>query len=118
MAYILYRWREWASAEEPRKWVEGLIESEEGILSFLTAFLQRSTSHGEEDYVSQIHWYVNLENVEHFISVNVLEKKVEQLSLAGLGDPEQRAIGAFRRALKRKQEGRADENWLHDEGDD
>jgi predicted KAP-like P-loop ATPase len=118
MAYILYRWREWASPEEPRKWVESLIESEDSLLSFLTAFLQRSTSQGMGDYVARIHWHINLEDLEHFVSADVLEKKIGQLSLAGLGDKEQRAVRAFQKALKRRQAGRSDDDWRHDNESD
>jgi predicted KAP-like P-loop ATPase len=118
MAYILYRWREWASPEEPRKWVESLIESKDGRLSFLTAFLQRSTSQGMGAYVVRIHWHIDLKGLEHFVSVDVLEKKIGQLSLAGLGDKGQKAVRAFQKALKRRQEGRSDDDWLHDDAGD
>jgi predicted KAP-like P-loop ATPase len=117
MAYILYRWREWASLEEPRKWVEGLIESKEGLLCFLTAFLQRSTSQGMEDYVLRIHWRINLKSVEDFVSAEVLARKIEQLPLEDLIDEQQKAVRAFQKALKRRQEGKSDGDWRDDEYD-
>lgn len=110
MEYVLYRWRRWAPLEEPRKWVEGLIESEDGLFSLLSVFLQRSTSQGI--------WSINLKSLEDFVPVEVLARKIDQLSIGEFGDKAQRAIDAFRRALKRRQEGRADEHWRHDDEDD
>ncbi len=115
MAYILYRWREWASSEEPKRWVEGLVESEEGLLSFLTAFLHRSTSSQGEDYIPQVYWHVRLEELESFIAVDILEEKVKQFSLTNLGDKEKKALSAFRKAVKRRRSGRGDQDWFHDE---
>jgi predicted KAP-like P-loop ATPase len=116
MAAILYRWREWDSHDKPRQWVERLIESREGVLSFLTACLQRSTSHGMEDYVSEEHWEINLASVESFIPVDALEGKVEALPLEGLGDKEKKAVEAFKKAVKRRREGKSDDTQWDDEG--
>lgn len=110
MTYILSRWWEWASPEEPRKWIEGLIESEDGLLAFLTSFLQRSTPQGAEDYVTRISWDIHLKDLENFVSAEVLENKIRTLSLENLGEKEQRAVSAFQRAVKRRQEGRSDED--------
>jgi predicted KAP-like P-loop ATPase len=115
MLSILYRWREWASLEKPRQWVEGLIDSNEGALSFLTACLHRSTSHGIRDYVSQEHWRINLTNVEDFVSVEPLEKKVAELSPDNLADKEKKAVEAFQKAVKRRRDGKPDDSWRDDE---
>jgi predicted KAP-like P-loop ATPase len=63
MSFILYRWRDWASPEEPKQWVERLIESQDSLLAFLEAFLQRSQSWGLTDYVSRDHWYIRVDNI-------------------------------------------------------
>ena len=115
MLSILYRWREWSSPAKSREWVEGLIESRTGVLSFLTAFLQRSTSHGMGDYVTEEHWRINLTNVEDFVSSDALEKKVEELSLDNLSDKEMKAVKAFQKAVKRRREGKSDDDWHDDE---
>jgi predicted KAP-like P-loop ATPase len=117
MAYILYQWRGWTSPEEPRNWVTTLVESQDGLLSFLTAVLQRSMSHGVGDYVSREHWKINLQNLEDFVSVDVIEQKVNNLALETLGDKEQKAVQAFRKALRRRREGRPDQGFWPDEDD-
>jgi predicted KAP-like P-loop ATPase len=115
MARILYRWREWATPEEPKKWVEDLVESPNGALFLLTGFMQRSTSQGIGDYVPKIHWRISLTSLENFISIDVLEQKVKEIDLRGIGEKEQRAVQAFQKALKRRQEGKSEDDWRDDE---
>lgn len=115
LAYILYRWREWADTEEAKKWVEDLVESPNGVLFLLTAFLQQSTSQGIRDYVPKIHWRISLSALENFISIGVLEQKVKEIDLTEIGEKEQRAIQAFQKALKRRKEGKSEDNWHDDE---
>lgn len=115
IARILYRWREWATPEEPKKWVEDLVESHNGALFLLRAFVQRSTSQGIGDYVPKIHWRISLSSLENFISIDVLEQKVKKIDLAGIGEKEQRAVQAFQKALKRRQEGKSDDEWRDNE---
>lgn len=112
---ILYRWRAWGSPDKPRQWVATIIESPEGILAFLTACLQRSTSQGAGDYVPREHWRINLKNLEDFVSIENLEKGIGRLSLASLGEREQKTVRAFNKALKRRGEGKSDDDWGDDE---
>lgn len=117
MLSILNRWHKWVSPDKPRQWVERLVESHEGTLSFLTACLYRSMSHGMGDYVSQEHWEINLKNFEDFVSVDAVEKKLAELSVEDLSDKEQKAVKAFQKAMKRRREGTSDDDW-HDDVDE
>ncbi|MBI3949184.1 MAG: hypothetical protein HY314_01835 [Acidobacteria bacterium] len=69
------------------------------------------------DYVARIHWRINLKSVEDFVPVDVLEKKIEQLALEGLGEKEQAAIHAFQTAMKRRREGEPDDSLWDNEDD-
>ncbi|TKB69720.1 MAG: hypothetical protein E8D52_04980 [Nitrospira sp.] len=117
MLSILYRWDKWASHEKPRQWVEKLIDSKKGVLSFLTACLHRSTSHGMGDYVSQEHWRVNLKYVEDFVPVNTVARKVSTLLLDNLSEKETKAVKTFQKAHKWRREGKSDDDWRNDEGE-
>lgn len=75
MASILYRWRDWASPEESARWVEKLIETREGVIAFLTAFLQRSKVHGMGDYTYRIRYSISLKNIEDFVPADVFKTK-------------------------------------------
>ncbi|NOT57438.1 MAG: AAA family ATPase, partial [Deltaproteobacteria bacterium] len=118
MAYLLSQWWKWASPEEPRRWIEGLIESEDGFLAFLTSFLQRSTSQGVGDYVTRISWHIHLKDLENFVSAEDLENKVKELSPVNLGERKQKAVGAVQEALRRRQKGENDEDWPHEHESD
>lgn len=115
MLSILYCWDKWDSNEKPRQWVQRLVESNEGALSFLTACLSRSISYGIGDYVSREHWRINLTNIEDFVPVDTLKEKLAGLVLENLNDKQKQAVQAFRKAVKRRQEGKSDDDWRDNE---
>jgi predicted KAP-like P-loop ATPase len=115
MLSILYCWCEWGSPSKPREWVEKLIQSPEGVRSFLTACLHRSTSQGMGDYMSLEHWRINLKSVEDFVPVDTLEKKLAVLLCKNFNDKHEKAIKAFQKAIKRRREGKSDDGWRDDE---
>lgn len=117
MLYLLYRWGEWKADDEPRQWTKSLIESQKGVFLFLTACLQRSTSHGMGDHISQEHWRINLKYVEDFVPVDTVARKVAALSLDNLSEKEAKAVKAFQKAIKRRQEGKSEDDWRDDEDD-
>jgi len=119
VAGMLYCWREWGTPEKPKQWAQNLMKSTEGAIAFLTACLSRSTSQGIGDYVSEEHWRINLETVEQFVSVDALEKIVAGMSLDAHSEKAQQALKAFQRAIKRRREGKPDnDHWDHDEEED
>ncbi|MGK2959550.1 MAG: hypothetical protein ACSLFB_14405 [Acidimicrobiales bacterium] len=77
-AYIMYRWRNWASEDEVRQYVAGLVEADEGLIDFLTGFLSMSMSHSGDDRVSRKNFYVSHKTVLDFVSSLELEKLVER----------------------------------------
>jgi hypothetical protein len=79
-------------------------------LAFLVAFLQRSQSWGLSDYVSREEWYIKLANVEDFIPAANIARKINQVLPAELTEQQQRAIRTFQQALKRRQEGKSDDD--------
>ena len=115
---ILYCWRIWESVDAPQKWVKKLICNNEGLLLFLNAVLQRSSSQGIGDYVAKIYWYISLKTIEDFIPVDLLEKKIRKIQVEKLTEEEKRSIDAFHRALKRRQAGKSDDDWRHDDDED
>ncbi len=67
--------------------------------------------------MSQEHWRINLQYIEDFVSVDVLEKQVSALSLDNLSEKETKGVRAFQKAIKRRQEGKSDDDWRNDEDD-
>jgi predicted KAP-like P-loop ATPase len=117
MLNILYCWRSWKSVEAPQAWVKRLIRSREGLLIFLKAVLQQSTSQGVGDYVAKITWYIRLKTIEDFITVDVLERKIKEIEIDKITPEEKRAVDAFNKALKRRQAGKSEDDWRHDDED-
>ncbi|MFQ5903712.1 MAG: hypothetical protein ACE5JO_08480, partial [Candidatus Binatia bacterium] len=118
MLSILYRWREWALPEEPKKWVEGLVTSTDGLLCFLKGCVQEGSVSGADDYAPRIYRHMRLKSVEDFVAPEIVGGKVKQISLDGLTEDEKEAVRAFQRALKRRREGKSDDDWGRDEEDD
>jgi predicted KAP-like P-loop ATPase len=115
LLYILYRWREWGSPQEWRKWVEDLVSSSDGLLQFLKACVQQGSASGAEDYAARIYRFMRLQSVEDFVDPKIIEEKVEQINLNSLPDDKIEAIRAFQRALQRRREGKPDDDWSRED---
>jgi len=111
LAYILYRWREWTSAEEVGMWAEKLIETDAGLLDFLGGFVQPVTSYGIGDYVAQTRWRIRLTDLENFVPIGVLESRRSTLGMEGLTDDQRRSVEAFDKAVDRRRQGKSDDGW-------
>ena len=61
---------------------------------------------------------MSLKSVEDFVSPEFLEEKVKQISPDELGDKEKDAVLAFQRALKRRRDGKGDDDWGRDDEKD
>jgi len=118
MLNILYCWRIWKSVEAPQAWVKRLIRSREGLLIFLKSVLQQSSSQGIDDYVAKITWNIRLKTIEDFVPVDLLDKEIRSIAVNKITTEEKRAVDAFHKALKRRQAGRSDDDWRHDDDED
>jgi predicted KAP-like P-loop ATPase len=83
---ILYRWKEWKGIEIVRRFVEELISTDYGIINFVRAFLGRSVSYGMGDYTGKVNWKINLKDIEEFIDLNKIEKRLRELNNTDLKD--------------------------------
>lgn len=115
---ILYRWREWAGDSVPGEYVQALVGKPQGALAFLKAFLSRSTSHTQGDYVAREHWYIRLKEIEAFVAWEVIEETIKEVSVESLQSDERRAVEAFLRAAERRRQGKPDFSVDYDDGED
>jgi len=58
---------------------------------------------------------MSLKNVEDFVAPEIVEQRIKQINLDGLTEKEKAAIRAFQRSLKRRKEGKPDDDWGRDE---
>lgn len=94
------------------------MSSKDGLFCFLRGFVQEGMASGAEDYSARAYRYMSLKNVEAFASPETLEQRVKQLSADELADEEKAAVRAFQRALKRRKEGKSDDDWGRDDEKD
>jgi len=88
------------------------------VRCFLKGLVQQGMAQGAEDYGARIYRYMRLKSVEDFVAPEFLEEKVKQINSDGLGEIEKEAVQAFQRALKRRKEGKSDDDWGRDDEED
>ena len=115
MGVILYQWKEWSSSEEPKKWVTSLLETKEGLLAFLRAFVQPMRSHPTGSAVVRTAWHIRLSEIEPFVAIDIVETKVKALEVGSLSEYDQRSLHALELALERRRRGIAEDAFTFDE---
>ncbi len=95
---ILFDWKRW-EPEETITFVNKMIDTDEGLIKFLTHFLDRSTSFTLTDKVSNSFWTMNIENIESFVKSDELEPKIRNITSSSnfeeLEDINKLAISCF-----------------------
>ncbi len=78
---ILYFWKRWIvpDSNSLKEVIETLLETEEGLVRFVAAFLAKSVSYGMGDYLGKINWRISLKHIEDFVPVKELELKVREI---------------------------------------
>jgi len=117
MLSLLYDWCRWESEEAASQWVQEIVQTDDGLKAFLLAVLQRGTSTQMGAYHSTVQWYISLGNVESFVSPSVIEERLREMGTEGLTKQEGLAVSEFRRAVRRRYEGRNDNDWSGDDHD-
>jgi predicted KAP-like P-loop ATPase len=108
MAFILYRWREWAGEAEPKTWVADIVRTVEGTLQFLVGISGQVTSQGLGDRVASVNWQVRISDVEAFVAPEIIAARLQGVNESSLIEREQEAVRAFRQAMERRQTGKGD----------
>jgi predicted KAP-like P-loop ATPase len=103
LGFILTRWRAWGEREEPRQWVERLIQTREGALAFLCGMSGRQDS---ADGVSHV---VDLKDVELFVPFETLENRLQSIEEPALTEKQRSSLQSFRRAVQRRLRGLPDD---------
>ncbi|MBC8137988.1 MAG: AAA family ATPase [Fibrella sp.] len=105
LAALLYRWRAWGDAREMQSYVNRLVETELGLIRFLTAWVSVSHESNSSDRISHPKKFVNLTSVGEFIAVDSLAEKVRVLianpPTDGFGTDGQEAAALFLDTLAR-----------------
>ncbi len=76
---ILYRWGDWEDKDSVRKWVEKIVETDEGLVSLLEGFLSRSYSQTITDRVGQYRWRLSPKALEPFVNPATIVDRCKKL---------------------------------------
>lgn len=117
MLHMLYRWGQWSSFDEPRAWVANLIQTEDGLLAFLKACRQVTTSQGMNDYVPKRRWVITLKDLEEFADVQEVQDRVRSIDKERLNEDDRLTIDVFAREMRRRDQGR-EGDFYTDEDDE
>ena len=106
LGQLLGFWLAWSTGDEARNWVATLIESHYGLLSFLVASLRETRTYGVARYSARSSWCVDLEGIEKLVAPELIERKLAGVKTEELEAKPSQAVEAFRKAMKRKREGK------------
>jgi hypothetical protein len=56
-----------------------MIESDNGLIDFISSFLGKSKSQGISDYVWKVHWRIDLKSVEEFVDLKEVEPRIRKI---------------------------------------
>ncbi len=98
---ILYSWKNLTEAvpQSLNQYLSTLIESDEGIVDFVTAFQSKTTSHGMGDYVGREDWRIDLDRLEEFVPAQEVELRIRSIvksdAFNNLNEKQQRGLQLF-----------------------
>lgn len=69
---ILYAWREWGDEEDVKHFVNEIIQTDRGLLAFLTSMLDKAITQAMSKYEKNPAWEKYLNNINNFVTANQL----------------------------------------------
>lgn len=125
MSIYLRIWKVWDDGDALKQFVSQIVSSTEGSLLFLRGFLSQIQSSGMGSGITKTRWELYGKSIEPFTDFETLEKALKPLlvetvpaELSTLAAAFALELGAFRRALRRKAEGKSDEDIRFGSEDD
>ncbi len=79
LPYILYRWKEWGKIDDVISFVDSIIATDNGLVTFISSFLYKSTSYSGSDYVGKHHWRIPTDSIREFIELSKIENRVREI---------------------------------------
>jgi len=95
---FIYRWKRWGDDKKVSSWLVEQIKNPEYCLILLKSFVQKGSSQAWGDHVSSKTAKINLENIEEFFPVCLMEDSLKHLKRVNLDVSEQEAIDALKKA--------------------
>jgi len=98
---ILYRWREWAGAEEVNQWIRRIVDTDDGLSNFIDNCLGKVVSHTITDRVARISYRLD-PSLQDFIGTDELAIRLDRLVQGGRWSEERKlAVEHFLRERRK-----------------
>lgn len=78
---LLYRWRQYGSEDEPRKWIKEAIKTDEGFVTVVSTMMSRGKTSSWGDRVSTPYNTFQRETVEDFIGIEIAKARFDVIDL-------------------------------------
>ncbi len=105
LAYMLYRWKEWAGSEEPQAWTKEVLKDIKKVPEFLAGFVTTGSSQTMGSYYRKRRAQLSLKSVEEFADLGTVTKAVGRLDRKKLKGREKAGVDAYLQALDRRKKG-------------
>lgn len=76
---ILYAWRDWGTENKVKFFVEQMVKTDRGLITFLQITLYKAIDEAMTQYEKKLGWETYLANIETFIAPNTLEEHAKEL---------------------------------------
>lgn len=106
---FLYRWKRWGDESKVTDWLKLQVQTVEGCIALLKGFAGKSSSQGVGDYVAKITTHIKLENIEHFLEIELFQEQLSGIDDAEIDSETREALEAFQRAIERREKGITDD---------
>lgn len=111
LAILLSLWSKWGERKDVSKYIEELTKTEAGTLQLLRSLVVRSVSYGAGDYTGTERYFMRRADIETLMPMDALEARVQKLPATDkLTEEDGRAVGAFRKAVERRNTGKHDDD--------
>ena len=107
LSRLLAAWQQWASEAEVRTWCDQATKSDEGLLSFLTGFLQYTKSQGMGDWEVRRHPRLNPVWLESYLDKVACAGRLRELQRKDeVSADNQQAVSQYLKEFDMLQEGK------------
>jgi hypothetical protein len=109
---LLYHWKEWRSADEPREWCAMVAAEPRNAAKLASRFVAEMTEQGVGSVVAFRRPYIDMKAVDEFVDAAFLETQATSAPAEALSELERTAVKLLRKAMERRREGKPDSDRL------
>jgi predicted KAP-like P-loop ATPase len=114
--YLVGSWDSWGPSGEAKAWLSALTSSVSELLRFLAKMKNTTRSYSGAS-LPRVNMYYELSNIEAFLPIEDVIKRVDALDVTGLSQEDAENIDLFKKGVSRKNRGLNSFDIMNDESD-